>query len=145
MQIKVWHKCFKGGQDSLESDPHSERPATSRTPEDVERVQAAIHKDQLLTVQELEADLGIPKMTVLKILMQDLGMKRVVAKFVLWLLLLDQKEYCAAVANNLIQTTTNEPDFLKNWRSRMIQKGRPSCPHGSSRTPEGGMAKLQKD
>ena len=45
--------------------------------------------------------------------MQDLGMKHTVANCVLQLLLLEQKEYCAAVANDLIQTTTNEPDFLK--------------------------------
>ena len=68
-------------------------------------------------MQELEADLGIPKTTVSEILTRDLGMKHVVAKFVLWLLLLDQKEYCAAVANNLIQTTTNEPDFLKEVKT----------------------------
>ena len=40
-------------------------------------------------------------------------MKRVMAKFILQLLLLEQKEHHEAVANNLIQTTTNEPDFLK--------------------------------
>ena len=44
-QIKVWHKCFKDGRESVESDPRSGRPATSRTPETVERVQAAINKD----------------------------------------------------------------------------------------------------
>ena len=68
-QIKVWHKCFKDGQESVESDPCSGRPATSRTPENVECVQVAINKDQQLTVQELEADLGIPKTTVSEILM----------------------------------------------------------------------------
>ena len=26
-QIKVWHKHFKDGQESVESDPHSGRPA----------------------------------------------------------------------------------------------------------------------
>ena len=67
-----------------------EVPATSRTPENIEHVQAAIHKDQRLTVRELEADLGIPKTTVSKILMQDLGMKHV-AKFVQWLLLPEQR------------------------------------------------------
>ena len=46
-------------------------------------------------------------------LTQDLGMKRVVAKFVPWLLLPEQKEHRAVVANDLIQTATNEPDFLK--------------------------------
>ena len=40
-------------------------------------------------------------------------MKRVVAKFVPWLLLPEQKEHRAAVADDLIQTATNEPGFLK--------------------------------
>ena len=50
VQIKVWHRCFKDGQESVESDPHSGRPATSRTPENVERVRAAINKDWRRTV-----------------------------------------------------------------------------------------------
>ena len=89
---------------------------------------------------ELEADLGIPKTAVSEILMQDLGMKRVVAKFVPRLLLPEQKEHRAAVANGLIQTATNEPDFLKKVITRdescgstathMIWKQRPSCPRG---------------
>ena len=40
-------------------------------------------------------------------------MKHVMTKFVPQLLLLEQKEHRAAVANDLIQTTTNEPDFFK--------------------------------
>ena len=57
------------------------------------------------------------KTTVSEILTQDLDMKRVVAKFVLQLLLPEQKEHRAAVANDLIQTVTNEPDFLKKFIS----------------------------
>ena len=67
---------------------------------------------------ELEADVGIPKSTVPEILVQDLGMKCVLAKFVLWLLLPEQKEHQAAVANDLIQTTIKEPDFLKKVITR---------------------------
>ena len=96
-QKKVWHQCFKDGRESVGSGPHSGRPAMSRTSENVQCVQAAINKDQGLTVSVLEADLGIPNPTVSKILMQDLGMKCIVAKFVLWLLLPEQKEHCAAV------------------------------------------------
>ena len=40
-QIKVWHRHFKDGQKSVESDSCSGRPATSRTPENIEHVQAA--------------------------------------------------------------------------------------------------------
>ena len=50
--------------------------------------------------------------------MQDLGMKRVMAKSVLQLLLSEQKEHRVAVANDLIQTATNEPDFLKKVITR---------------------------
>ena len=45
-QIEVWHKCFKSGQESVESDLCSGRPEASRTPENVERVRAAINRDQ---------------------------------------------------------------------------------------------------
>ena len=109
VQIKVWHKHYKDGWESVESDPHSEKPGIIRTPENVERVWAAIDKFQLMTVWELEADLGIPKTTMSEILMQDLGMKHAVAKFVPWLLLPKQKEHCATGPNALIQTTTSEP------------------------------------
>ena len=46
-------------------------------------------------------------------MMQDLGMKCIVAKFLLQPLLPEQKEHCAAGANDFIQTATDEPDFLK--------------------------------
>ena len=69
--IKMWHKCFKDGQESPESDPYSGSPATSRTPENVDHIQAIVNQDQWLTVQELQADLGIPKTIVSKILTQE--------------------------------------------------------------------------
>ena len=45
VQIKVWYKHFEDGRESVESDPCSGRLTTSRTPENVERVRAAINKD----------------------------------------------------------------------------------------------------
>ena len=44
-QIKMWQRYFKYGQESVDSDPCSGRPATSRTPENIERVQPVISKD----------------------------------------------------------------------------------------------------
>ena len=38
-QIKVWHKHFKDGQESVGGESCSGRPAKSRTPENVERVE----------------------------------------------------------------------------------------------------------
>ena len=45
VQIKLCHKCFKDGQESVESDLCSGRSATSRKPENVEHVRVAINKD----------------------------------------------------------------------------------------------------
>ena len=118
VQIKVWYKRFEDGRESVESDPCSGRPATSRTPENVEYVPAAINKDRQLTVQKLEADPGIPKTTVSKILTQSLGMECIMAMSIPQLLLPEQKEHHAVVAHDLTQTTTNEPDFFKRVVTR---------------------------
>ena len=117
-QIEAWHKCLKDGQESVESDPCSGRPATSRTPENVEYVLAAINKDRQLTVQKLEADPGVPKTTVSNISTQSLGMECIMAMSIPQLLLPEQKEHHAVVAHDLTQTTTNEPDFFKKVVTR---------------------------
>ena len=44
--------------------------------------------------------------------MQDIDVKRVMAKFIPWLLRPEQQEHRAAVANDLIQTATHEPDLV---------------------------------
>ena len=58
-QIKLWYRRFKDGRESVESDRRSGRPSTSRTPENVESVQAAFNENRQLTVRELEEDPGI--------------------------------------------------------------------------------------
>ena len=55
-------------------------------------------------MREVEADPGVPKTIVSEILTPDRGMKRVAAKFIPWLLLPEQKEHCAAVANDAGRT-----------------------------------------
>ena len=52
-----------------------------------------MNKNQRLTVRELEEDLGILQTIVSQILTEDLGKKRVAAKFVPRLLSREQKEF----------------------------------------------------
>jgi hypothetical protein len=105
---------FKDGRESIESDRRSGRLST-RTSENVESVQAAINEDRRLTVRELEEDLGIPWTVVSRILTEDLGKKRVAAKFVPRLLSREQKDFRAAVAQDSLETANNDPDFLNVW------------------------------
>ena len=69
-------------------------------------------------MQELEAHLGVPKTAVSEILMQGLGMRCIMAEFVPWLLLPEQKEHRGTVVKDMIQTATNEADFLKKVITR---------------------------
>ena len=76
-------------------------------------------------------------------------MKSFVAKFVLQLLLPEQEEHCAAVANDLTQTTTNEPAFLKKFSWMQLWPGNkgPVVPMEVTwfSTPKEGTAKSQQD
>ena len=67
-RIKEWYNRFKRGCTSVDNDSHSRRPSTTKTLDNIERVRLAIEGDRLLTVRELENDLGIPKTTVWEIL-----------------------------------------------------------------------------
>ena len=85
--------------------------------------------------------------------MQDLGMKYVMAIFILQLLLPEQKEHRAIVANDFIQTATNEPNFLKKSTTRdglWVYGYDPDSPVNPVEVtwfsmPKGGTAKLQQD
>jgi hypothetical protein len=59
-----------------------------------------------MTVLELEEDLEIPRTLVPEILTEELDMKGVAAEFVLQLLLQEQKEFCAEVAQDLLELLT---------------------------------------
>ena len=63
-QTKEWYRRFKNSRTSVDSDPRSDRPSLTTTPENILRVRLAIEGDRRLTVRELENGLGIPKTTV---------------------------------------------------------------------------------
>ena len=118
-QIKVWHKHFKDGRESVESDSHSGRPSTNRTPENVECLQAAVNKDRWLTVWELEADLGIPKLLCPRFWC------RILAWNVLW-----QNLFCGFcyqsrrnIVNDLTQTATKWTRFTQEGHNRRWMVG----------------------
>ena len=81
-QIKQWFKRFKDGRASVESDPRSGRPSTSRNEEAMDQVREKVLEDRRLTVREIAAEMGISTGSVHSILTEDLNLRRVSAKFV---------------------------------------------------------------
>ena len=107
-----WFRRFKDGRESVESDPRSGRPPTSRNVQRVEQVRQLVRSDRRLTVREMAEDVGISKSACHEILTDDLGMLRVSAKFVPRLLTEEQLQIRREMAADLFETSCADPQFL---------------------------------
>ncbi|XP_018341638.1 PREDICTED: chromobox protein homolog 1-like [Trachymyrmex septentrionalis] len=79
-QIKWWFNRFRSGRVSVDNHRRVGRPSTSRTAANIERVRTAIKENRCLTVRQLVENLGIPKTSLSRILVEDLGITRVYPK-----------------------------------------------------------------
>ena len=113
-QLKQWFKHFKDGCASVESDPRSRRPSTSRKEEVIDQVREEVLEDCHLTVQEIVAKVGISTGSVHSILTEDLNLRRVPAKFVPKLLTKQQKELRKKISENMLDLANHDPEFNKN-------------------------------
>ena len=111
--IKQWFKCFKDGRASVESNPRSVRPSTSRKEEVMDQVCEKVLEDCHLTVQEIVAKVGISTGSVYSILTEDLNLRRVSAKFVLKLLTEQQKECWKEISEDMLDLANHDPEFIK--------------------------------
>jgi len=91
-QMYYWFRRFKEGRTSVESDPRSVRPSTSRNEEMIAKVRTIFRNNRRLTVRETTDERGISVGSCHAILTDDLHMKRLRAKFVPRLLTDDQRE-----------------------------------------------------
>ena len=67
-----WHRRFKQGREEVEDDHKSERPSTSRTDENVERVRQKVRSDRRLTVRMIADEQGMNSERVWRIITEDL-------------------------------------------------------------------------
>jgi transposase len=111
-QTYEWLKRFKEGRTSVDDDPHSGRPSTSKT-DNVAKVREVVRSNRHLTVREVAEEVSISKTVCHKILTKNLGMHRIAAKFVPRLLTDDQKQNQADVSKELLGQA-NDDNFLKN-------------------------------
>ena len=80
--VYKWFEQFHNGCELVEDEERSGCPSTSKTQENVERVSEMIRSNRQLTIRKISEDLNIPYGSVQNILITDLNMRRVSAKFV---------------------------------------------------------------
>ncbi|CAK9833986.1 Protein GVQW3 [Anthophora retusa] len=71
-----WHERFRSGRESVEDDKRSGRPSTSKTDENIAKIEEMLSENRKLTIRELAEDLNIAYGSVQDVLVSDLGLRR---------------------------------------------------------------------
>ena len=87
-----WVRCFNDGRESIENDPRVGRPVSVLTEKNIATVKTLIEEDTRYIVQEIEELSGIHSSSVLKILRERLGLRKICACWVPHLLTDEQKQ-----------------------------------------------------
>jgi len=93
-----WYARFRDGREDVKDDARSGRPLTARTDKNVESVHRLLTEDHCTTLQMIADRLNIGKETVRQIITEDLGKRKICARFVPHALTTEQKQervvYC---------------------------------------------------
>ena len=98
-----WVRHFNNGRETIENDPRVGRPVSVLTEKNVATVKMLIGEDAHYTVQEIEELRGIHSSSVLKILRERLGLRKICAHRVPHLLTDEQKQNRVRHASQVIE------------------------------------------
>jgi len=107
-----WHERFKSNRESVEDDERSDRPPTSKTDENINKVREMLINNRKLTSRELAEDLNIAYGSIQDIVVNDLDLRRVAAKLIPKELNFMQKRD-RVVAKDMISKAESDPTFIK--------------------------------
>ncbi|UYV84061.1 hypothetical protein LAZ67_X001029 [Cordylochernes scorpioides] len=108
-----WYKMFSEGREDVNDEERAGRPSTSTTDEKINEVKKMILANRRITVREVAEDLNISIGSCDSIFFNDLGMRRVAAKFVPKLLNCDQKQHRKNIANEMLDAVRDDPNLLQ--------------------------------
>lgn len=89
--VRRWVVVIREGKEDLEDEARSGRPLTATSPDVVDKVADAVQQDRRLTTRQLSEMVGVSHNSVHKILTENLGKRKVCAKWVPHLLTDEQK------------------------------------------------------
>ena len=111
-RVFEWYRRFKEGRNSVDSYSRLGRPLSSRNSEYILAVKDMIKVDRRLTIREISEDIGISLGSCQAILTNDLGLRRVAAKFVPRLLTSEQKDMRLETSKDLLNYCSDDDKFL---------------------------------
>jgi len=93
---------FSEGRESVTDEERSGWPATSRTEENIAKIRQIVRENCWLTVRSIAEQVNIDRETAMKILTEDLDMRKVCAKMVPKELTEEQKQRRVTICQDLL-------------------------------------------
>lgn len=114
--VKNWVAAFKRGRMDIKDEHRSGRPKSVTTPETVAKIHDLVLKDRRLKLSEIASAVNISKERVSNIVTQELGMKKLSARWVPRLLTLDQKRVRMQISQECLDRfNKNQTDFMRRF------------------------------
>lgn len=111
-RVFEWHKKFKDGQESLEDAPRAGRPSTSKTDVNRNTIDAMLQEDRRLSIAKIADMMHISYGSVEDIIHNDLGYRKVAAKWIPRVLHEEQMSHRVVTCQQWITRLRREPNFL---------------------------------
>ncbi|GBN39910.1 Putative uncharacterized protein FLJ37770 [Araneus ventricosus] len=108
-----WFKRFRDGKEDVEDEPHSGRPPTSTTPDNIERVRLMLADDRRLSLRMIAEELKISLDSVSNIIHEHLQKCKICARFVPHKLSGEQKQHRMETSGDFIDVCDRNPQFLE--------------------------------
>jgi hypothetical protein len=107
-----WYASFQDGRQNLEDDKRSRRPTAIRTPDMIETFRELVLIERQMTIRVMEDTFKISRGTIRKILMEDLGKRKICATFVPHSLTDKQKALRLQTSQECIQSVDVDRSLL---------------------------------
>ena len=109
-----WHKRFKEGRESLRDDERCGRNKEVSA-ELIEQIKNFMDKDRRVSLETISAHFDVSVGTVLRIILEELKMRKICTKFVPRVFREEQKERCCHYNRGWLSWSIQIPQFLILW------------------------------
>ena len=106
------HIRFKEGRESVKDDKRCGRSKEVRTPELIGQIKNFMDKDGRESIETISAQFDVSVGTVHTVIREELKMRKICAKFVLWVLREDQKERHCHDSREMVVLINSDPTVL---------------------------------
>lgn len=108
--VKYWVREFREGRETTEDQHRTGRPASSVTQENITAVQDLVMSDRRFTIRHIASTLGFSFSTVQRILVENLDLHKVSARWVPKQLTQDQRRMRVTISKELLARYQEDPE-----------------------------------